>query len=73
MKVRILKNFIDKETQKFMAEGTELEYEVRRAIELKEKGFLEMLEPLAKEKPVVKETEKKETKTTKKRKTIAND
>lgn len=69
MKVKVLKNFIDKETREFMAEGTEQEYETRRAMELKEKGFVEMLEEKIKKEPIIKEVRK----TTKKRKSIAND
>lgn len=58
MKVKVLKNFIDKETGEFRIEGTEFECKLERAKELKNKGFVETLEPIA---------EKKEEKKTKKR------
>lgn len=68
MKVQVLKNFVDKETGKFKAEGTEIELSLSRARELSEKGFIKMLEEVKEEKHVKtqikKSSEKKDTKKT---------
>lgn len=68
MKVKVLKNFIDKETGKFKTEGTEIELSLSRARELSEKGFVKMLEEEKEEKivktQIKKSSEKKDTKKT---------
>lgn len=68
MKVKVLKNFIDKETGKFKTEGTEIELSLSRARELSEKGFVKMLEEEKEEKivktQIKKSSEKKDIKKT---------
>ena len=72
MKVKILKNFIDKETGKFKLEGNELECTVDRAKELEKQGYVKLLEEVKEiKKNLAEEDGKKETGKKINKKTIA--
>lgn len=62
MKVKVLKNFIDKKTGKFKMEGIEYDCCIERAEELKKLGYIKILEPIVKEKENKTEEVKKTTK-----------
>ncbi len=77
MKVKIIKNFVDKETGKFNLEGNEIECKINRAKELEEKGYVELLEQIEETKKYSKKEDlinvaeiDKIEKTKRKRKTI---
>ena len=68
MKIKVLKEFRDKDTLKIHAQGDIVEYPLERANFIVSLGFAEKVEEVKEEvKEAVKETVKKEKKTTKSR------